>query len=310
MSIECRELHKIFNDLPRFRFPFDYKDIPLNGIYVLFEDAEFAHGADRIVRIGTHTGVNLLRSRLRQHFLTENKDSSIFRKNIGRAILNTKGSDYLNTWNLVMTTRDSKEKYGHLIDWPYQNQIEKEVSSIIQKNFSFCVFEISDKNIRLDIESRIISTVSLCNECIPSKGWFGFKSPIEKIRESGLWLVNELYKKPVNKDDIEYIKILCLKEKNFIPIQTTKKTIKEKNKKRDFGKVNKIWVNINKPTKKLTIYTDLNCPFVLDKRETHRKGIEELKIDGGWKSFPSFSEASAYCNEWEENKGYLTSVCC
>ena len=39
---------------------------------------------DRIVRIGTHTGENQLRSRLMQHFVKENKNRSIFRKNIGR----------------------------------------------------------------------------------------------------------------------------------------------------------------------------------------------------------------------------------
>ena len=96
MSFECRELHEVFNNLPRFKFPFDYNKIPLNGIYFLFEKGELAHGSDRIVRIGTHTGENLLRSRLRQHFLVDNKDSSIFRKNIGRVILNKSGSYYLD----------------------------------------------------------------------------------------------------------------------------------------------------------------------------------------------------------------------
>ena len=171
MSFECSELHKIFNDLPRFRFPFDHKKIPLNGIYILFEEGEFAHDSDRIVRIGTHTGENLLRSRLKQHFLIENKDSSIFRKNIGRTILNKRRSSYLDIWNLVMTTRESKNKYGHLIDWGYQKQLEKEVSSFIQQNFSFCVFEMVDRSVRIDIESRIISTISLCDDCFPSKNW-------------------------------------------------------------------------------------------------------------------------------------------
>jgi hypothetical protein len=83
MTNFCEELHKIFNTLKRFSFPFDDTNIPLNGIYILFQKEEMAHGADRIVRIGTHTGKNQLHSRLKQHFINENKDRSIFRKNIG-----------------------------------------------------------------------------------------------------------------------------------------------------------------------------------------------------------------------------------
>ena len=82
----CEALHAWVNSLPALRFPFGVSQIPLNGIYVLFENGEVGHGGHRIVRVGTHTGHNQLTSRLRQHFLIENKDRSIFRKNkIGRA---------------------------------------------------------------------------------------------------------------------------------------------------------------------------------------------------------------------------------
>jgi len=77
----CEALHEWANSLPARGFPFDESAIPMNGIYVLFERGEVAHGTNRIVRVGTHTGINQLRSRLRQHFLVENKDRSIFRKN-------------------------------------------------------------------------------------------------------------------------------------------------------------------------------------------------------------------------------------
>ena len=58
---------------------------------------------DRIVRVGTDTGQNNLKSRMSQHFTNENKDRSIFRKNIGRAILNKNNSSLLNYWNLDLT---------------------------------------------------------------------------------------------------------------------------------------------------------------------------------------------------------------
>lgn len=42
--------------MKRFEFPFESKDIPKNGVYILFERNELGHGGDRIVRIGAHTG--------------------------------------------------------------------------------------------------------------------------------------------------------------------------------------------------------------------------------------------------------------
>lgn len=95
MSAVCRRVHEVIWKLPRHRFPFDDQDIPANGIYVLFEEGESGHGGDRIVRVGTHTGDNQLRSRLKQHFINENKDRSIFRKNIGRAILSKDSDPFL-----------------------------------------------------------------------------------------------------------------------------------------------------------------------------------------------------------------------
>jgi aspartate oxidase len=80
MSQTCNSIHNLFNNLKRINFPFDNSDIPKNGIYILFEKGELAHNHDRIVRIGTHTGRDQLLSRLKQHFINENKDRSIFRK--------------------------------------------------------------------------------------------------------------------------------------------------------------------------------------------------------------------------------------
>ena len=91
----CPHLHTLFNKLPHHHFPFDAKKIPLNGIYILFEFGEIAHDTNRIVRIGTHNGDGNLPSRLKSHFIKENKDRSIFRKNIGRALLNKSNDPFL-----------------------------------------------------------------------------------------------------------------------------------------------------------------------------------------------------------------------
>ena len=208
MSAECASIHRLASELDRHGFPYDKSEIPMNGIYLLFQKGEIGHEKERIVRVGTHTGENQLRSRLKEHFRTENKDRSIFRKNIGRAILCRNKDPFLEHWDLDLTTSKAKEKYSSLINFGYQKKIESQVSQYIQANFTFTVFEVNGKEERLDVESKLISTVSLCEECKPSKDWLGNNSPKEKIVKSGLWLVNQLYKTPYDCTGIEYFRKL------------------------------------------------------------------------------------------------------
>lgn len=209
MSQICHSLHQLFNSLTIFRFPFNARLLPKNGIYILFEDGEQAHGTNRIVRVGTHTGVNQLPSRLEQHFLKENKDRSIFRKNIGRAILNRDHDPFLEQWELDLTASEAKQRYLPIMDLASLKQVERQVSDYIQRHLRFVAFRVDDKQKRLDWESRIISTVSWCAECGPSPTWLGSYSPKEKIRKSGLWIVNELYKTPLSENELNDL-IKCL----------------------------------------------------------------------------------------------------
>lgn len=206
MSDVCAHVHELSRGLFRYDFPFDSVGIPDNGLYLLFEKGETGHGGDRIVRVGTHTGENQLRSRLEQHFLIENKDRSIFRKNIGRVLLAKANDPFFNYWELDLTTNAAREEHAQSLDFDYQAEIEATVSKYIRKNFSFVVFEMPGKSERMDCESKLIATVSLCTECRPSSRWLGLKSPKKKIRESGLWLVNQLYKTPFELSEIETLK--------------------------------------------------------------------------------------------------------
>jgi bifunctional DNA-binding transcriptional regulator/antitoxin component of YhaV-PrlF toxin-antitoxin module len=209
MSSKCEQIHKLFNSIKRYDFQFDPIEIPKNGIYILFEEGELAHSLlNRIVRVGTHTGNNNLPKRLREHFLIENKDRSIFRKNIGRAILNKNKDDYLKIWELDLTTREAKNKYSKIIDAKRQIEIERIVSHYIQKNFSFAIFEINNKEKRLELESKLISTISFCDECKRSisEKWLGKYSTKKKIKENGLWLEQGLFKpQQLNDEDLEFI---------------------------------------------------------------------------------------------------------
>ncbi len=206
MSKNCHTIHQWFNGMKKHAFPFNEQEIPENGIYVLFEKGEFAHATNRIVRIGTHTGKNQLRSRLFQHFLNENKDRSIFRKNVGRVLLNKDKDAFLEQWELDLTAKKAKDLHSKSVDFKKLKETEKRVTKHIQDNFSFVVFQVDDKDKRLEIESKIISTVSLCDECKPSPDWSGLSSPKEKIRKSGLWLVNELWKTPLSDEDMIELK--------------------------------------------------------------------------------------------------------
>ena len=206
-------LPQLFNQQKRFSFPFQEKkkEIPSNGIYIIFEKGETFQGMDRIIRVGTHTGENQLFSRLNQHFLKENKNRSIFRKNIGRSLLHKENNPYSKEWEYDTTSREGKEKYAKFLNLELEKELEKKISSYIHENLSFVIFEVKTKEKRLFWEERIIATLSKAanrGEIKPSDKWLGNFSPIEKIRNSGLWLVQGLDKEGLTEEEFEKLKLL------------------------------------------------------------------------------------------------------
>jgi hypothetical protein len=200
MKSVCEVIHRFAHGLRRYHFPFDPSDLPCNGVYILFEDGELAHGGDRIVRIGSHTGAGRLAKRLNEHFLVPNKDRSIFRKNIGRALLNRAHDPFLRQWEWDFTTRAVREKYQGVHDAVRQECVEKEVSDYIRRNFSFALLPMTEnKELRLGMEKGIIATVASCPSCHPSSTWLGLSSPRPAIRRSGLWLVQHLKGMPLQE---------------------------------------------------------------------------------------------------------------
>ena len=168
---------------------------------------ETAHGADRIVQVGTHSGERRLRSRLREHD-SPNKDRSILRKNIGLALLRESNDPFLEKWKLDLTSREARRKHGPLVDFKRQRVIEEAAGDRIRRTFSFVAFPVEDKEARFELKSRIISTSSLCGGCRPSEQWLGRCSPKSKIRESGLWLTQGLRKEPLSEDEISYLRAM------------------------------------------------------------------------------------------------------
>lgn len=206
MAEACQSLHDLVQRRRRHSFPLDGDLIPDNGIYLLFEKGERGHGGDRIVRVGTHTGQNQLRSRIGEHFLNPNKDRSIFRKNIGRALLNRAQDDFLQYWNLDLTSRKNRERYSSLVDSDKQAEVERQVTELIQERFSFTVLKVLDKGERLSLERSLIATVARCRECRPSEDWLGNYSPKSKIRDAGLWQEQHISAKPLRLEHIEELR--------------------------------------------------------------------------------------------------------
>ena len=205
------ELHKLIDNLTRFSYPFEKEliKIPSNGIYIKFEEGEKIEGMDRIVRIGTDTGNNQLHSRLFQHFENENQRRSIFRKNIGRCFLNKENNPYLKYWELDITSKADKEKNLKYIDFDFEQRIERQISSYIQNNFSFCVFHLDNKEDRLFWESKIISTIAQSG-IRPTSNWLGNYSPKSKIKQYGLWQIQQLMNPPLTLNEFEKLKNIII----------------------------------------------------------------------------------------------------
>ena len=222
MSYNCKWLHEQIRSKPLMRYPFNLADLPRNGIYFFYENSElWSHGGEelRIVRIGTHKSNNF-QSRINEHFLINDrwmdfnsnrpapKDRSIFRKNLGRAIINIENPKYLKIWDIDFTSRKNQEEYAHLRNILYEKEIESRITNLLRDSFSFRFLEVEKEEERIGqkgLESRLIGTVTNCPDCKPSERWLGRSSPIKKIRNSGLWQVQHLRSSPITDIDKRFI---------------------------------------------------------------------------------------------------------
>ena len=233
MSELCKWLHEQLEQLPLVKFPFRLEQLPENGIYFFYEEGEiWGHGGNmpRIVRIGTHKEGNF-RSRIKEHYLLDeskmdfdrNKpkpsDRSIFRKNIGRALLNRDSDDYLQVWEIDFTTRGKRESLGYKRDIDKEKRIESKITRILRDHFSFRFVVIDDQMERMGsegLESSLIGTIASCKSCKPSNNWLGIHSPKSQIKEYGLWLVQYLKANGINESDKETIINAIARTKEWI----------------------------------------------------------------------------------------------
>ncbi|MDE3042578.1 MAG: hypothetical protein KGJ82_18680 [Nitrospirota bacterium] len=209
MTDTCRWLHERLESLPFIKYPFNPSDLPENGIYCFYEKGEvWGHDGlrPRIVRIGTHKDGNF-KSRIAEHYLLADekmkfdetmsapKDRSIFRKNIGRALLSKSRDQYADLWDEDFTTSANRNKYRILRDIAHEMKIERKITNLLRETFSFRFVSVPEESARLGssgLERALIGTCAGCDSCGPSSGWLGLHSTKSKIRDSGLWLVQHL----------------------------------------------------------------------------------------------------------------------
>ena len=209
MSDACRLLHERLTQLTRLGADFSPDDVPLNGVYVMFERGERAHGTDRIVRVGTHSGGGNLRQRLSEHYRKTNKDRSIFLKHLGRCLLAGRDDPFLEQWEIDLTTRAARERYTGEIDHDHLQRVEQEVSDYLTRSFTFVALPVVEKSDRSAVEHGLLATVASCGDCHPSDQWLGRNHPNATVRQVGLWNVQGLKGHPFTTDDIDDLVNRC-----------------------------------------------------------------------------------------------------
>ena len=218
MSELCEWLHTQLAQLRSVVYPFDRKQLPKNGIYFFYEKGEtWGHGGNRlrIIRIGTHREGNF-QSRMAEHFLlnaakmnfdvtkSPPHDRSVFRKHIGRALLNRSRSPYLAVWDIDFMKKENLKLYAHLRDIDEERRTEAEVTRLMREDFSFRFVVLEGQAARMGregLEARLIGTVAQCSSCRPSPSWLGRHSPVKEVEQSGLWLVHHLHAEPLTESD-------------------------------------------------------------------------------------------------------------
>lgn len=233
LSEKCRWLHIKLESLPLIKYPFRTAMLPRSGIYFFYEKGEsWGHGDDRlrIVRVGTHRKANF-RSRISEHFLPDESkmkfgvdkpkpsDRSIFRKNIGRALLNRNRDPYLEIWEIDFIAEENRERYGHLRDIEKEREVEESITRIMRENFCFrfLIFEHEIQRIgSRGLEAYLIGTVAKCKLCAPSPDWLGRYSPKNQVRASGLWLAQHLTAGEIGRKDMGVIEIAIQETKDWI----------------------------------------------------------------------------------------------
>jgi len=172
MENDYELLHRHFNNLKRFTFPYNESEISQNGIYILFETGERYKNFDRIVRIGSHTNKNRLLKRLNEHFVED---------------------------KLINLPK---------INWELESEYEHKITGYIRKNCSFVIIpDLTNDVKRVRLEQGLIATVGQTVQPSFNDKWPGAFHPKATIRNSKLWNIQHINGRQLS--GLEMKEILC-----------------------------------------------------------------------------------------------------
>ena len=206
MSLDLTiSLHQLVMGLPRLNHLTPLRSLPSNGIYLFYESDEttelLGSQVDRIVRVGTHRRDGRFPGRIRQHYgraasLRGNKNSSVFRRHVGGALL-----------------RRSNPSDPRLEDWlmrggPTSEEVEVEVSRVLRSRFTFVCFRVDTPNDRLELESGLIALLAHFPLGSPSTGWLGHSAESPIIRHVGLWNIQHVDSTPLSAEQFQTLREL------------------------------------------------------------------------------------------------------
>jgi hypothetical protein len=182
------EVHRRILGLPRFDASARGKDLPKNGIYFFFEAGETIvlddRTADRIVRVGTHTGEDRLSKRIWLHYRGTCR-RSVFRAHVAEAILRRENSA------VPFDRRAASE------------EMESRVSEELASHFTFACVEVETKERRPRLESGLIALLARYPLAPPSPTWLGRFARADAIQSSGLWNTQHVASSPLSDVDAE-----------------------------------------------------------------------------------------------------------
>lgn len=185
--ISGREIHRLVQALPKYNY-LTIDEIPFEeGVYFIIDKNEIFDEYPRIVRVGTHKGDGRLKKRLKQHFMTEDKNGSILRKYIGGALLSQKKDEYLETWKYNSRDHEVYKKCKSHININKERAIEAEVSKYLRECTSFCCINIKKCDERLKFKENVLRSLYEDESFKPTDDWLGKSSPMLHIGVYGLW---------------------------------------------------------------------------------------------------------------------------
>ncbi len=179
MSDACMVVHKKLDTLPMFKFPFNKKLLPINGIYFFYESGEhWGHGGSmqRVVHVDSHIDGRLAEE-IESHF----------------------GKDF-GSVHLTKSMHKALSSKRELS--------EKKFIGMMKEHLSFRFLVIDKKPQSSDTVEYLAGVLSNCLYCIPSRDWAGNLSKVKKVRESGMWKVPEGKHTMTKRDEIAFDKAL------------------------------------------------------------------------------------------------------